>query len=223
MAHELRQPLAAVRNFSEAAIRLLRDDAGQNREQIADALATIFVQAGRAQQMTQCVSTFVRAAGNAWEKFDVWEVIREAAVLLDFEADRASVAVQFPENPPPALVCGNRVEIEQVLVNLLHNAIESVAACPEGPRRITLRIVPADGAHRIEVTDTGGGIRREDEAKLFQRFFTTKPRGLGLGLAVSRAIAESHGGRVWAASSAARGATFCLTLPVAASDQMSTG
>lgn len=214
MTHEIRQPLAAIRNFSEAAINHLRSEPF-DREEIENALATIFVQAGRAQQITRRVTSYVREAAVPLSDVCLPDLIGGVLPLVDFEADRRHVDLVVEADPELPSLRANPIEIEQVLVNLLRNAIESVAGREnDHPRRVCVRASCHEGMIKIEVADTGLGIAAEHADHLFEKFFTTKPEGLGLGLAVSRELVQKLGGRLWAIPNQDGGATFCFTLPL---------
>jgi len=112
------------------------------------------------------------------------------------------------------LIEGDRVQLEQVMLNLLMNACDAMAAGGADGRRLSIRSRSADGAVHLSFTDLGPGFRPEDYDKLFQPFYTTKPQGLGLGLSISRSIVDAHRGRLWGSSSPGQGATFHITLPI---------
>ena len=215
MMHELRQPLAAIRNFSEAALAKVRAGIGDETGEIENALATIFVQAGRAQQMTRTANTFSRESEPA-QFCQVTELIEELLPLLEMEFAQRDVEFDsvIEADLPPLHV--HRVEIEQVIVNLLRNAIDAVAACSAPRRKVSLSAsLTGRGSLRIAVSDQGTGIDEANLEKIFDRFFTTKNTGVGLGLEVSRRIAESHGGTLQVTRNPEHGVTFELDLPVA--------
>jgi two-component system, LuxR family, sensor kinase FixL len=114
-----------------------------------------------------------------------------------------------------ALVTGDRIQLQQVVMNLLMNAIEAVSLCTSGPRQITVSSMQQSTTVVVSVRDSGPGFSRDDERRLFQAFFTTKPQGLGMGLPISRSIIESHGGCITAEHNEARGVTFRIALPTA--------
>jgi signal transduction histidine kinase len=129
----------------------------------------------------------------------------------DLTARAVRVATEFGAGLPSVL--GDRVQLQQVLINLILNACDAMSQPTEKARTLTLRSRREDGSVQISVADTGSGIQRGDEEKIFERYHTTKPQGLGLGLSLSRAIMLAHGGRLWADKHAVGGATFHFTIP----------
>jgi two-component system sensor kinase FixL len=135
-----------------------------------------------------------------------------------FAARREKVVLETALSPTSLVVAANRVEIQQVLVNLLQNAIEAMECVSDRIRRITIRTAEADKSVEIVVSDNGKGLPSNDPRNIFEAFVTTKPDGLGMGLAISSTIVESHGGRLWAASNPEGGASFHCALPLVQGD-----
>ena len=151
------------------------------------------------------------------ELVDVNQVIREMVVLLNSDATRYSISMrtELSENLPG--IMGDRVQLQQVLMNLMINGIEAMKDV-DGPRQLVIKSQPApdtqpDEQLMVSINDTGVGLPSQQVDRIFNSFFTTKPDGTGLGLRISRSIVESHGGRLWASSNSPRGASFHLTLP----------
>jgi signal transduction histidine kinase len=156
---------------------------------------------------------FAKGQGTATQ-FDVNEMVRETVSLLDRELAGAQVSLQLSLDEALPPIVADRVQIQRVLINLLTNAIESIDAVRDGPRRIEVLTAPPDGeAVLLEVRDSGGGIPPEKMARLFDAFFTTKATGTGMGLSLCRTIVEEHGGKLWASPGERHGATFHLQLP----------
>jgi len=144
---------------------------------------------------------------------DLNEVIREMVVLLRGEATRYSISVRTELAPDPPLVMGDRVLLQQVMMNLMMNGTDAMKEV-EGTRELAITSQRADQEEcRVSVSDTGVGLPAQQADQIFDAFFTTKPHGTGMGLTISRSIVESHGGRLWAGSNSPRGASFYFTLP----------
>jgi signal transduction histidine kinase len=145
------------------------------------------------------------------EVVDVNEIIKEMVVMLQNEANRRSVAMRIDLAEELPKLTADRIQLQQVLMNLMLNGIEAMRDA-SGELRIKSQVAE-DGQLLISVTDTGVGLPAENVDKIFDAFFTTKPQGTGLGLAITRSIVKSHGGRIWASANSGRGATFSFTLP----------
>ena len=210
LAHEIKQPIAAAVANAGACLGFLEGERPDILEAREAATGTIGC-ARRAAEIIDHVRSLFKKSFPKREPVDVNELIREVALLLHNDIRRNSVTVhlELAENLPE--VAGDRVQLEQVLMNLMLNAIEAMRDA-RGDLRITSQ--PNDDGHLlISVSDTGLGVPADKVDQIFDTFFTTKPQGTGMGLAISRSIVESHGGRLWATSDSGRGATFRFTLP----------
>ena len=147
---------------------------------------------------------------------DINQAIREVIALTQTETQRNAARLQSRLADDLPLVSADRIQLQQVMINLIINAIEAMAAASDGPREITIVSSIDDANDVVEVQDTGPGLDSEKLDRLFQSFYTTKPDGIGMGLAISRSIAEAHGGCLSAALNNPRGAVFRFTLPVEA-------
>ena len=210
LAHEIKQPIAAAVTNAQACLRLLE----RNEPDIAearDAASGMAVCAMRAAEIIDRVRSLFGKNAPQREVFDVNEVVREMVVLLQNEARQhlVSVHMELAENLPR--VMGDHVQLRQVMMNLILNGIEAMRDAP-GELIITSQMTE-DGHVLVSVRDTGIGFPPERADKIFDAFFTTKPQGTGMGLAISRSIVESHGGRLWASTNPERGVTFHFTLP----------
>lgn len=212
IAHEVAQPIAATRLSGSAALAWLtrsEPDPGKAIKSLHEMLAS----GERTLDVIQSIrTTFAKGAGNPSE-FHLNDLVRETAALMDRElgARKVSLELVLDDALPPILA--DRVQIQRVLINLLTNAIESLAATPGRGRRIAIRSILLDEQHvLLDVSDSGVGIPPEKMAEIFEPFVTTKASGTGLGLSLSRSIVEEHGGRLWASAGEHQGATFHMQL-----------
>ncbi|MDE5439896.1 PAS domain S-box protein [Bradyrhizobium sp. CSA207] len=214
LAHELNQPLAAISNYMMGSRRLLAGSSDPNTAKIESALDRAAEQALRAGQIIRRLRDFVSRGESEKRVESLSKLIEEAGALGLAGAREQNVQLRFSLNPDADLVLADRVQIQQVLVNLFRNALEAMA---QSPRRelILINTPVADDMIEVEVSDTGSGFQDDVIPNLFQTFFTTKDTGMGVGLSISRSIIEAHGGRMWAESNASGGATFRFTLPAA--------
>jgi len=210
LAHELNQPIAATINDANACLRWLtreRPDLTEARQ----AAKSVVQDGTRAAEIIDRVRSLYQKGPLARrEAVDVNHAVREMLALLRKEADRHSIAMRTDFTDIPK-VMADRVQLQQVFMNLMLNAIEAMR---ETGGELSIKSQWADnGDVLISVRDTGVGLPAVDADQLFKAFFTTKLQGTGMGLAISRSIVESHGGRLWATDNPARGATFYLSLP----------
>lgn len=208
LAHELNQPLLAISIQSEFASH----HADGGNEKLKGALSEITEQSQRAGAIIKTLRGMVQKTEPRHVPLDLREVLREVVRLIDVQARHADVDVQLElsETPP---VLGDRIQLEQVLLNLLQNSLDAVTAGENKLRRIQLH-TSWDGNGRVEVSvcDSGVGMTQEDTERVFERFYSTKPDGMGMGLAISRSIIEAHGGQLWATRNPDQGATFKFNL-----------
>jgi PAS domain S-box-containing protein len=214
IAHEINQPIAAVITNASAGVRWL----GAQRpdlEEVRQALGRIVRDGTRAGEVIGRIRAHVKKMPPRRELLDINEAIREAITLTQTETQRNAVRLQSRLADDLPLVSADRVQLQQVMINLVINAIEAMAGAGDGPRELTV-VSRTDDANDVvvEVQDTGPGLDPEKLDRLFQSFYTTKPDGIGMGLAISRSIAEAHGGCLSAAPNKPRGALFRFTLPV---------
>jgi PAS domain S-box-containing protein len=210
LAHEIKQPIAAAVANAGACLGFLDGEHPDILEAREAASGTIGC-ARRAAEIIDHVRSLFKKNLPQREPVDLSELIREIALLLKSDIRRNSVTVnlELGENLPK--VVGDRVQLEQVLMNLMLNAIEAMR---DANGNLTITSNPTEDGHLlISVSDTGVGIPTDKVDRIFDTFFTTKPQGTGMGLAISRSIVESHGGRLWATSNPGRGSTFRFTLP----------
>jgi two-component system sensor kinase FixL len=213
IVHELNQPLTAIANFGEAAKRLLEADGDQRRA--AGFMEKSVAQAHRASEMIRRLRSFVSRSPGEMEPIAVNEVVRDAARLALIGAADQHIRTGFELAADLPEVTADRIQVQQVVVNLIRNGIDAMLEAPAG-REAELVVetrTDADGAVLISVADTGPGIAPEVAADLFDPFVTTKKGGMGIGLSVSRSIVEAHGGRIWAEPVPGGGTRFRFTLP----------
>ena len=206
IAHEINQPIAAVIANANAGLRWL----GARRpdlDEVQQALRRIVRDGTRAGEVIGRVRTLVKKVSPRLDRFDINEAIREVISLIQAELQRNRVGLQTGLANDLPLVPGDRVQLQQVIVNLIVNALDAMAGVSDGIRELTI----ASGAAApndvfVEVQDTGPGLDPASLDRLFQSFYTTKPDGMGMGLAISRSIVEAHGGRLSATPNEPRGA-----------------
>jgi signal transduction histidine kinase len=214
LAHEINQPLAAVANYARGGVLRLRDGSAKPAD-LLPILEAIAQQALRAGEITRRVRDLVRKEPVEQKPVDLNELVRDAVHFVDNEAGRSRIQVQLNLAPGlPPIVC-NGVQIEQVILNLLRNAVEAVHACANGAGHISVATALAGGdAVEVSVRDDGIGLP-EPPADIFAPFYSTKAQGLGMGLSISRSIIEAHRGDLRATRNPDGGSTFHFTLPVA--------
>ncbi len=214
LAHEVNQPIAAAVTDANTCLRWLTRNQ-PDLEEARQAASRIVKDATRAGEIVGRIRLVFKKGTPERALVDVNEVIREMIVLLHSEATRYSISVRAElEDLPP--VMGDRVQLQQVLMNLMINGIDAMKDVDETRELVICSRQAEDGQLTISVSDTGVGLPEHQADKVFNAFFTTKPHGTGMGLRISRSIVESHGGRLWAAHSSPHGASFHLTLPIAA-------
>ena len=218
LAHELNQPLSAISNYMKGSRRLLADSTDANAPKIAAALDRAAEQAIRAGDIIRRLRSFVAREASEKRVESVSKLVEEAGALGLTGAREQGVLLRFNLDPACDLVLADRVQIQQVLVNLFRNALEAMIASTHR-ELIASNARAAEDMIEIAVSDTGHGFG-DAHVNLFQPFFTTKETGMGVGLSISRTIIETHGGRMWAETNQAGGATFRFTLPAASAKDM---
>ncbi|MEY2396267.1 MAG: hypothetical protein QOF94_2612, partial [Acidobacteriaceae bacterium] len=210
LAHEIRQPISAAITNAKTCLRWLgRDD--PNLTEGREAAARMINDVTRAADIISRISLLFKKGALEQELVDVNEVIREMIVLLRSEANRYSISIRTDLAEDLPKVMADRVQLQQVFMNLMLNAIDAMKETTVG--ELIIKSEPGDGQLLISVSDTGVGLSPEQAEQIFKAFFTTKDTGTGMGLPISRSIIESHGGRLWATGVRGCGATFQFTLP----------
>jgi two-component system sensor kinase FixL len=218
LAHELNQPLSAIANYLKGSVRLLAK-ADPPTDRLKDALDRASDQALRAGEIIRRLRDFVSRGETERRLESLPQIIQEASALALVGAKEHGVRVRARYDPAVDRVLADRVQIQQVALNLIRNAIDAMV---DTPRRELSIIVEAgsNGMAEVRVVDTGPGVAPEIADQLFTPFVTTKAAGMGVGLSISRTIIESHGGRLWAEPTPGGGATFRFTLPVVDKEEL---
>jgi PAS domain S-box-containing protein len=214
IAHEVNQPLGAVVNNANAALRWL-DGKPPNLDETQEALQRIVRDGNRASEVVARIRALLKDGTPIKTRFNLGEVIAEIVALTEAEAQRRQVSVQTRMESNLPRVTADRVQVQQVLMNLMMNALDALEEVIDRPGILTIRAgSDSPNSVHVAVQDTGIGVDRHQADRLFQAFFTTKPHGLGMGLAISRSIIEAHGGRLWMTPNDGPGVTFQFALPV---------
>jgi C4-dicarboxylate-specific signal transduction histidine kinase len=210
LAHEVNQPIAAAVTSANSCIRWLAADV-PNLDKARSAALRIVKDGTRAAEIISRIRLLFQKSTPRRELADINEAIREMIVLMRGEATRHNITVRTELAADLSQVMGNRVQLQQVMLNLITNSIDAMKAA-EGTRELTIKSQQAENEEvLVSVSDTGVGLPPEVE-QIFDPFFTTKSHGTGMGLRICRSIVESHGGRLWAASNSPRGASFHFAL-----------
>jgi len=211
IAHEVNQPIAAAVTNADTCVRWLAGDNPNLEEARAAAMRTV-KDGTRAGEIVSRIRLLFKKGSPQHNLVDVNEVIREMIVLLRSEAMRYSISVRTELEAELPQVMGDRVQLQQVLMNLIVNSIDAMKDVND-TRELAIKSQRAEnGEVVVSVTDSGVGLPPKQAEQIFNAFFTTKPQGTGMGLRISRSIIESHGGRLWAADNSPRGASFYFTL-----------
>lgn len=215
LAHELNQPLAALSANAQAALRLL-DSGPSGKKDAREALVRSVALAERAADVVRAMRQVLRPESRAQEPLELAALAREVCDLVEPEARRVDVVLRLVRPKGPVVVTADRGQMELLLLNLVRNAIEAIAAARSVRRQVEVRVRTGSAVARVEVDDSGPGIEPAVRSRIFDAYFTTKAEGTGLGLRLCRTFAEAHGGRLVCAPDRPRkGALFILELPVA--------
>ena len=222
LAHELNQPLSAIANYMKGSRRLLADRSDENADLVRDAMDKAADQALRAGEIIRRLRDFVARGESERRVEDVRKLVEEASALALVGTKDKGVRVRYAFAPGLDFVLADKVQVQQVLLNLMRNAIEAME--DSATRELVVETAPAQtGLIEINVADTGAGIAPEIGAQLFQPFVTTKRQGMGVGLSISRTIIEAHGGSISARPNTGGGTVFSFTLPAVSKEEAGDG
>lgn len=214
IAHEVNQPLAAIVTNGNACMRWLAAEP-PNLTRVRSTLDRIVEDAMRASQVVTRIRALVKRAPSAKMPLDLNETVREAVALAHagIENNGISLRMELADGLPE--IAADRIQLQQVVLNLVANAVEAMQAAGKGPKELIVETALHDARNVfVSVHDTGIGLALGDTEQLFEPFHTTRTEGMGMGLAISRSIVEAHGGRIWAMADKPTGAVFRFTLPI---------
>jgi len=214
LAHELNQPLAAIANYARTCRHRIGNAGLSNCGEVLDSIERIVEQAHRAGEIIRHLREFVRRAETGRVAVDINDLVRDVVILLEVQTRLHDVSLELIIEDELPEVHVDRIQIEQVITNLVTNAMEATQQVPRGQRKVTIRTAAAPvGRLMVSVEDTGGKVQEADIDQWFEPFYTTKSNGMGLGLAISRSIIATHGGRLEATPNNELGTIFRFTLP----------
>ena len=220
LAHELNQPLTAILSNAQAAQRFLVANPSDLKT-VQEILRDIIADNSRASEVIRRLRALARKEPRDYVALDIADIIREVVLLIHADAVLNNMSVSLLCSPDSHRAWGDRIQLTQVVLNLLLNAFDAMKECPADERRVVVRIErDGDSLLRVAVSDRGKGLSEDKLEKIFEPFYTTKRDGMGMGLTISRSIIEAHGGRLWAENNPDRGATFNFTVRI---DRRRTG
>jgi signal transduction histidine kinase len=212
VTHELKQPMTAARTHASAALRWL-DKTPPELAEVRDALAGIVSDTDRAGDVVNRIGALMRKAPPRKEVLDLNEAILEVITLTHSEAIKTGVTVRAELAPCLPRIHADRVQLQQVMLNLIVNGIQAINDVADGQGDLLITTEGTEDGVRVGVRDTGPGLSPEKLERLFEPFYTTKPNGMGMGLSICRSVVEAHGGRLWATGHESQGAIFQFTIP----------
>lgn len=215
IAHEVNQPLAAVVSNADACVAWLSHQ-NPNLVEARAAADRVIQGATRAAEVIVRIRSLISNATPERRRVQINKIIEETVALVDLRAMRNNVSIAIELTPDLPMVFGDRIQLQQVVLNLIMNGIEAMAAVTDRPRHVLIRSQMQDpGQIHVSIQDSGIGVSADVMGRLFEPFFTTRSRGIGMGLPISRSIVEAHGGRLWAESIVFQGSIFQFMLPSA--------
>jgi len=212
LAHEILHPIATARNNARAGMRFL-EMSPPNLNEVRDALGCVVRDADRAKDIVGRMRDHIKKTPPRRDPFDLNEAVSEVIVMVRSAIAKHGIAVSSRLMEGPVPIQGDRVQLQQVIVNLILNAVEAMSSIDVGTRELSIRTEQAQTGVLVAVGDSGPGIDAGNLERVFEPFFTTKSSGVGMGLSICRSIIDAHGGRLWAETNEPRGAVFQFTLP----------
>src|SRR5262249_44790382 len=213
IVHEVNQPISAIVANGDACLRWL----GQKPPEVTearDSVEAMIRDSYRAGEVVRRLRGLAKRTEPQKVRLDLTEIVNDGLVVVEREMLRHQVAARTERADTLPPVLGDRIQLQQVILNLIMNAVDAMASVSGRPRELVVRTLPHEDGHIIvAVQDCGIGFDANNANRLFDAFFTTKPDGMGMGLAICRSIIEAHGGRLWASANAGVGATFQFVLP----------
>ncbi|MCU0559082.1 MAG: ATP-binding protein [Desulfobacterales bacterium] len=219
LAHEVNQPLAAIMSNAQAAQRYLSAPVPDLAE-IREILSDVAKEGSRASEVVNRLRTLLKKEKVEFEPLDLNSVFREVAALLNSDALMRNVKVSLNLDPQLPLVQGDRIQLQQVALNLMINSFDAMNECPGAERLAVITTFRQDSEVRAAVADSGKGVSKEESEKIFNPFFTTKPQGMGIGLSICRSIILRHQGKLWFESNPGQGAIFNFSLPAVPDEKL---
>jgi C4-dicarboxylate-specific signal transduction histidine kinase len=214
VTHEVNQPITAARTNASAALNFLERSL-PDLEEVKESIEQVVKDVDRAGAVAARMRALMRRSPMQLDSMDMNEAVREVIELTRSEALKNKVALQTELTDRLPIIRGDRVQLQQVVLNLILNAVQAMDEVPDEAREV--RVTTSEyspGEVRLGVRDTGPGLSPDGFSRLFEAFYTTKPDGMGMGLAICRSIVEAHGGRLWASANTPRGAMFQFSIPV---------
>jgi len=214
LAHELNQPLTAILANAQAARQLLGDEPGD--DEMREILSDIVEEDKRAGEVIRRLRDLLRKGSPEYASLDLNALVGDVVRLVGGDATLRNVTIRLEMAAAPAQVKGDRVQIQQVLLNLLLNAMDAMAYVPVEKRvaLVSTAVAAEEGSVHLAVRDAGSGLQKGETDRIFEPFYTTKSSGMGMGLSIARSIVTAHGGRIWARNNTGAGATFTVSLPL---------
>jgi C4-dicarboxylate-specific signal transduction histidine kinase len=213
IAHEVNQPIAAALTNAETALLWLERDE-PDLDEARQALGRIVKDMNRAGDVIWRIRALIKKAPTRQDRVEINGAIREVIELTHGETAKSDISVRTRLADGLSLIHGDRVQLQQVILNLVINAVEAMNGVSDGPRQLLVSTESAeDGGVLVKVRDSGPGVVPTALGRLFDAFYTTKPGGMGMGLSICRSIVEAHGGHLWVTANQPRGVTFCFTVP----------